>query len=282
MCVTGSNRGEPLSVIIFGCGGSGCNIVSGSGGLPSETVNVSSEKMPTILLEPGLKDCRGDPALGWTLASEKTDTIKERMSGYSDVMAVCVLGGGVGSGSLSVILKCARSLKLRSVAVVGLPFSFETDRREKALGQLNNVIRAADRTLIFDMDRALDAVEEPDIKALLEKTNRLMCDAMKRVSEMMEGPFLSLFTEKAYTVSYDDSKDPEKAAKYGMIKGFTDSDPSHGKIIVSTDSEFTDADHDMICDAICDQTGILPEIVPRKNGTGYGMMEFIPIAYRSL
>lgn len=278
----------PYDVAVIGCGGGGCNIVSDLSSfceiIPT-TINLASRGNDvTIPMDLGeLKDCRGDPVLAWALTMEHKKMIHDSIASKSAVMSVAVLGGGVGSGAMSVVLECAKDLKKMAIAVVGIPFSVEASRRKAALGQLQDVILSADRTIIFDMDRTIVAVGgDTDVSGILGKINVLMCDAICRISELMDGPFFSLFSEKAYTVAYANSADPEKAALNAINNGYTDTDPSHGKIIIDTDSEFWPQDIELISGAVCNRTGILPEVVSRKKGKGTGMMMFIPIAYRTL
>jgi cell division protein FtsZ len=288
--VTGwTDRGDIMTgVAVIGCGGGGCNIVSdlrSSCEIIPVTINVAKRGNDvTIPMDLGdMTDCRGDPILAWTLTMDHKKMILDTMVGNSAIITVAVLGGGVGSGSMSVVLECAKTLKLTSIAIVGIPFSVETSRRKAALDQLQDVIGGADRTIIFDMDRTIVAVGgDTNIPAILNKINVLMCDAICRISSLLDGPFFSLFSEKAYTVAYADSADPEKAAMTAISNGYTSTDPSHGKIIIDTDSEFWPQDIDLISNAVCNKTGIFPEVVSQNKGKGHGMMMFIPIAYRTL
>lgn len=211
---------------------------------------------------------------------EQDGLISEKISKSHAVVVTAALGGGIGSGAISYILEKAKRSRKMSVAVVGLPLIFESSRRQAALDQLNNIVSNADRTLIVDMNM-IDLSGTNFFSTAIDETNRIMCDAIERLCRMIDGPFFSLFYEKAYTISYHDGLDPEKTAIIALNSGFVDANPDHGKIIINVDDKFSSTDCNMILRSVCDRTGIMPDLVHDKEGTS-GMMMFIPIAYRVL
>ncbi len=267
-------------VPVIGCGGGGCRVVSGlvSDALVEPvTVNLSAcGGNPTVPLDSGGRpDCRGDPHLGWALAASGVDDILMRVGGRPAAMVVATLGGGTGSGVLEAVLD--RSGDTMMLAVIGIPFSFETSRRGRARRQLRRIAATADRTVVFDMDRLTGVIGgSVGVSEALDRTAELMRDAVRRLAELMEGPFSSLFTEKVYTVAYAGSPDPDAVAA-ALEKGYSSGDPAHGRIVIHAGS----GDHGRIAREVCDRTGIYPEVVRSRGSSGPGMMMFIPIACRS-
>lgn len=272
---------SPAAVV--GCGGTGCSIVSSMVPDPDIrkiTVNVGSCGQDVTIPTPGLKGCRGDPDLGWALTSENVPKIRESLSGCSAVVAVAGLGGGFGSGAISVVTECARNLGVKAVSAVCIPMSFEAERRARALAQLEDVINGSDRTIVIDLDH-LGNVSGPEtpFKDLVSAVDRLMNEAVLRIVQMTKGPFLSLFTAKSYTAAYSSSPDYVGALSSVLESGLYDTDPAGGKIIISTDSKLDSGEELRIRGALCNKTGIMPEIVAKKGGSGQGMLLFIPMIY---
>ena len=272
--------------VIIGCGGAGCNAVSRI-----------DEDMPKIKMNTGTRDpgvtismasgdvdgCRGDPDLGWALAYDSIDDIRREISGHRNIIVAAGLGGGTGSGAIPVISECARSLKMKMVSVVSIPMSFEEERRAYAMRQLGKVTEISDRTIVFDIERMPDmGGGGMMISQAIDCTNEMMREAMLRVTNMLDGPFFSLLSEKAYTVAYATGSDPAEASIRALESTFFETDISRGKIIVTSDSIISRSEEEAVMKEICDRTGIMPEVVSGEFEEGHGMLLFIPISFRAV
>ncbi len=282
------NINNSNEVAVIGCGGAGCNIVSGLDpdcDLVPMTVNVvtcdGEVTVPLVLGD--LHDCRGDPILGWTATMDNRRNVMALVKGKSAVISVAVLGGGTGSGSMSAVLDCIKRSKVLSIAVVGIPFSEEASRREMALEQLQGIIRNADRTLVFDMDRLRMAMGgNVLIFDAISMVNSIVCNAICRMTECIKGPFFSVFSEKVYTISFVEHSDSDSSLLSAMCSSLISADPSHGKIVVSLDPESQEIDKEGLSLTICNKTGIVPELISSNIENSRGLVLFIPIAYRAL
>lgn len=274
----------PIPVI--GCGGGGCGIVSlleADAVLSPVTVNLSSARRggPTVSMDArGMTGCKGDPFLGWAMADSNYDDILAHVLGKPAVIVVATLGGGTGSGVLEAVLDRIDGDCTRVLAVVGIPFSFEGGRRERASRELRRISAAADCTIVFDMDRLAEVVgDDVGLSEALDAVGELMRDAVHRLADLLEGPFASLFPDPSYTVSYAASADPD-AVLAALDKGYSSADPADGRIVIHLCPDISPREADLVARTVCDRTGIYPETVRGSGGTG--MMMFIPSACRAL
>lgn len=72
----------------------------------------------------------GNPQVGEAAAEESYREIAAALSGADMVFLTAGMGGGTGTGSISVAARIARALGAVTVAVVTTPFSFEMGRRQ--------------------------------------------------------------------------------------------------------------------------------------------------------
>ncbi len=73
----------------------------------------------------------GNPAVGHAAAEESRKDLAAALEGADMVFLTAGMGGGTGTGSISVAAEIARSLGAVTIAVVSMPFSFEMGRRQQ-------------------------------------------------------------------------------------------------------------------------------------------------------
>jgi len=273
--------------VVIGCGGSGCNIVShlqSYSNIPTISINATSSNNVTISL--GNKDfigCRGDSNLGWAIADKHSEEITERIRDYSNVVITACLGGGIGTGAIEVVARCAKSLGIKAIAVIGIPMNFEVERHKKALSQLKEIVDITDRTILFDMNKLEDIGGGPfKLESVLFATDEILCEAMIRINDVLDGPFFSTFTERIYSVSFAASDDMRVASLKAMKSALFAADPNYGKIVISVKNELSEPEKTLIRDTVCGKTGIVPDLITTGEGDVHEIMFFIPISYRSL
>lgn len=71
------------------------------------------------------------PEVGRMAAEEEIERIKEILSDTDLVFLAAGMGGGTGTGAIPVIAEIAKELKILTVAVVTIPFSFEGPKRSR-------------------------------------------------------------------------------------------------------------------------------------------------------
>ncbi len=140
------NSGIHLPVLkVVGLGGGGCNAIErmmafNLQGIEFIAANtdrqiLQSNSAPTkIQLGPlvtrGL-GAGGDPMVGKRAAQESRDELAEAMSGADMVFLTAGMGGGTGTGAISVAAEVAREQGAAVIAIVTTPFSFEVGKRQK-------------------------------------------------------------------------------------------------------------------------------------------------------
>jgi cell division protein FtsZ len=73
----------------------------------------------------------GDPRIGQLAAEESASALTQALSGADMVFLTAGMGGGTGTGSISVAAEIARQVGAVTIAIVTTPFSFEMGRRQR-------------------------------------------------------------------------------------------------------------------------------------------------------
>ncbi|MDZ4816894.1 MAG: hypothetical protein SGI71_11585 [Verrucomicrobiota bacterium] len=98
----------------------------------------------------------GDPEVGNTAAQASVAEIRATLEGADAVIIVAGLGGGAGTGALSVIASQAREAGAAVIGLLSLPFSFEGKRR---LFQADQGLKALQPLLDAEVVFSCDQVE---------------------------------------------------------------------------------------------------------------------------
>src|SRR3990172_3987754 len=126
-------------ITIFGCGGGGSNTIQ----------RVAEEDMPGVTLVAANTDAQhllavraprklllgrrltkglgagAVPKVGMDAALESEGEVKALVQGSDLVITCCGLGGGTGTGSISVVSKIAKEMGALTISFVTLPFKGE-------------------------------------------------------------------------------------------------------------------------------------------------------------
>ncbi len=128
---------------VIGVGGAGCNainnmIAAGLTGVEFVAANTDAQALEAsgaehriqlgINLTEGL-GAGANPDIGAAAAEEAIDEIKSQISGSHMVFLAAGMGGGTGTGAVSVIARASREMGILTVGVVTKPFQFEGSRR---------------------------------------------------------------------------------------------------------------------------------------------------------
>jgi cell division protein FtsZ len=147
---------------VLGLGGGGCNAIERMmeldlRGIEFIAANTDAQALknnpaPTkILLGPqtsrGLGS-GGDPARGRAAAEESRKEIAAALSGADMVFVTAGMGGGTGTGAISVAAEIARSQGAVTIGIVTTPFAFEMGRRQKNANEGLARLREHTHTLV--------------------------------------------------------------------------------------------------------------------------------------
>ena len=157
---------------VIGLGGGGCNAVDrmltmGYGVDDVEFIAANTDLQALqrcnantkLLIGPQLTNGLGSggrPEIGEKAALESEDALRKVLSGADIVFLTAGMGGGTGSGAISVAASIARELGAITIAVVSTPFSFEAGRRiANARSRLSKLAMHCDTLITIPNDQLL-------------------------------------------------------------------------------------------------------------------------------
>ena len=195
----------PVPVLkVVGLGGGGCNAINRMIELDIAKVdflaaNTDYQALQTSLapqkIQLGPNTTRGlgaggNPEIGRQAAEESERAIAEALEGADMVFLTAGMGGGTGTGSISVAARIARSMGAVTIAIVTTPFSFEMGRRQRNANQgLAELAHHTDTLIAIPNDRLL-AVAPRDLP--LEVAFRLADDVLRQavqgITELITEP----------------------------------------------------------------------------------------------
>ncbi len=155
---------------VMGVGGGGCNAVNsmiGSNISSAEFIAVNTDSQALLLskaekclqigeiLTKGL-GAGSNPSVGEAAAEESRDEISATLQGTDLLFIAAGMGGGTGTGAVSVIARIAKEMGILTVAVVTKPFAFEGRvRNENANKGIANLRKYVDTLVIIPNDKLL-------------------------------------------------------------------------------------------------------------------------------
>ncbi|MCH9852552.1 MAG: cell division protein FtsZ [Alphaproteobacteria bacterium] len=189
---------------VIGIGGAGSNAVdsmirASMEGVDFVACNTDQQTLDHSLAETkiqlGAQTTQGlgtgsNPKTGAQAAHEALDEIKEMISNTQLLFLTAGMGGGTGTGAISVIAKIARDMGVLTVAVVTKPFGFEGDRRLKtAKIGIRNLGKYVD-TLVVINNQNLFAIadETTTFNDAFNMTNEVVAAGIKGVTDLMTMP----------------------------------------------------------------------------------------------
>jgi cell division protein FtsZ len=195
-----NQAGVKLKVI--GIGGAGSNAVNSmieSGQLTDVEFIVANTDAQALSQSPapykiqlGKKITKGlgagsNPDIGRRAAEEDFDTILDTLSNTDILFLTAGLGGGTGSGAISVIAQAAKELGILTVGVVTKPFLFEGKRRQRHAEDALKTLKSAVDTLITVPNQRLIEISDPNISMLnaFALSNDILQQAIKGISDII-------------------------------------------------------------------------------------------------
>ncbi len=155
---------------VMGVGGGGCNAINsmiGSNISSAEFIAVNTDSQALLLskaekciqigeiLTKGL-GAGSNPNVGEAAAEESKEELAAVLQGTDLLFIAAGMGGGTGTGAVSVIARIAREMGILTVAVVTKPFSFEGRvRNENANKGISNLRKYVDTLVIIPNDKLL-------------------------------------------------------------------------------------------------------------------------------
>jgi cell division protein FtsZ len=191
---------------VVGLGGGGQNAVDrmielGLSGVEFIAANsdaqVLKSSLASVKIQLGPKLTRGlgaggNPEVGEAAAEESYKDLNEVLAGADMVFLTAGMGGGTGTGAISVAARAAKSLGAVVVAVVSLPFSFEMGKRQKnAREGLAKLQPFTDTLITVPNDRLLSAApRDLPLEMAFRMADDILRQGIQGISELITQPGL--------------------------------------------------------------------------------------------
>lgn len=191
---------------VVGLGGGGQNAINRMIELGLEGVDFIAANTDAQVLQSSLAPTRiqlgpqltrglgagGNPEVGEAAAEESYKELNQALSGADMVFLTAGMGGGTGTGAISIAARVAKSVGAVVVAIVTMPFAFEMGRRQKNAREGLAKLQPYTDTLISVPNDRLLQIAPRDLP--LEMAFRLADDVLRQgiqgISELITQPGL--------------------------------------------------------------------------------------------
>ena len=203
---TGNNLSGVAKIKVIGVGGAGNNAVDRliESGLKSAdyiVVNTDNQALArsraTKRIQIGVQLTKGlgagaDPSIGKAAAEENKAEIQEQLKGTDLLFITAGMGGGTGTGAAPVIAKIAKEMKILTVAVVTLPFTFEAKRRmDNALVGIDELKKSVDSIITIPNDKIRQVVpKDTSFSEALKVADEVLRQGIRGIAELIVKPSL--------------------------------------------------------------------------------------------
>lgn len=191
---------------LIGVGGGGCNaveqmIAADIHGVDFTCVNTDAQALakyhPDHVIQLGNDLTRGlgagtDPEVGRLAAEADRDLLASVIDGTDMLFLTAGMGGGTGTGAISVIAQIARELGVLTVAVVTKPFSFEGGKRHRvAEAGIADLRDHVDSLIVVPNENLLTHLG-PNISLIdaFAASNDVLTNAVQSIAELITNPGL--------------------------------------------------------------------------------------------
>ena len=154
----------------------------------------------------------GDPTVGESAAKESEEDIADLVHDANMVILTCGMGGGTGTGAIPVVAQICKNLGVLTVAVVTMPFSFESKPRVYAAQTgLKKLEQNIDTLLVIPNDKLLTITD----KQFFLDDAFTLCDSVLRYT--IEGITNIIFNHGTINLDFNDLKSTLKDKGYGLF-----------------------------------------------------------------
>ena len=197
---------SPAKIKVIGMGGAGCNAITRMVreqirgvefiAMNTDTAHLEITEAP-VRIALGEKLTRGlgaggDHNVGRRSAEETRDEIKQSMAGADMVFLAAGMGGGTGTGAISVVAEMAKQAGALTIATVTKPFSFEGSRRMQVAEEgISQLVPKVDTLIIVPNDRLLQLSDnKTSVDGAFKLADEILCHAVQAIAEVITVPGL--------------------------------------------------------------------------------------------
>lgn len=199
-----NNFSGVAKIKVIGVGGAGNNAVdrlieSGMKGAEYIVVNTDNQALARSKanqrIQIGVKSTKGlgagaDPKVGREAAEENKDALAAAIKDTDLLFITAGMGGGTGTGAAPIIAKIAREMKVITIAVVTMPFSFEAKRRmDNALSGIEELSKYVDAIITVPNDKIRQIVDErTSFEDALRVADEVLHQGIRGITELIIKP----------------------------------------------------------------------------------------------
>ncbi len=132
------------------------------------------------------------PEIGKQAAEENRDRIKEEIEGTDMLFLTAGMGGGTGTGAISVIAEVAREMGVLTVAVVTKPFDFE-GKKKKTVAEMGirELEKYVDSLIVIPNQKLLPVLgNNLSLTNAFNTANDVLLEAVQGITELITNPGL--------------------------------------------------------------------------------------------
>ena len=202
----GNNLSVGAKIKVVGVGGAGNNAVNRliESGLSSPeyiVVNTDNQDLARSMaknrIQIGATQTKGlgagaDPEIGKKAAEESKEVIQRALEGTDLLFITAGMGGGTGTGAAPVIARIAKEMKILTVAVVTMPFTFEAKRRmDNAVAGIKELGKHVDSIITIPNDKIREVVPQGTSFAdALKVADEVLRQGIRGIAELIVNPSL--------------------------------------------------------------------------------------------
>ncbi|MBQ9730103.1 MAG: cell division protein FtsZ, partial [Clostridia bacterium] len=202
----GNNLSVGAKIKVVGVGGAGNNAVNRliESGLSSPeyiVVNTDNQDLARSMaknrIQIGAAQTKGlgagaDPEIGKKAAEESKEIVQRALEGTDLLFITAGMGGGTGTGAAPVIARIAKEMKILTVAVVTMPFTFEAKRRmDNAIAGIKELGKYVDSIITIPNDKIREVVPQGTSFAdALKVADEVLRQGIRGIAELIVNPSL--------------------------------------------------------------------------------------------
>lgn len=200
------------------------------------------------------------------------------IEGARVVVVFSMLGGHTSDDVLPDVLSTVSAGGCRTVAVLGLPYRFEDDRRSRAEEAIRRLAGSAERTILVDADSLLmSGAPDQDFMSVLMMKSHRTAFALDCALQLLDGPFFSTLSQQVYTFAYVNTMMISDAVGAALRTVSFPTTPTIGKLVVAVGSNCSTVEINQVRAAAAFRTGIVPDVFKRDDLDLNRVVVFVPV-----
>ncbi len=195
---------ETAVIKVIGVGGGGGNAVhhmvnSSIQGVEFICANTDAQALRKLdtgtIIQLGVELTKGlgagtNPEVGKQAAEENKERIKEVICGADMIFLTAGMGGGTGTGAISVIAEIAKEMGILTVAVVTKPFLFEGKKKQAIAEQgIAELEKYVDSLITIPNQKLLPVLgDKVSLMNAFKAANDVLLDAVQGITDLIVHP----------------------------------------------------------------------------------------------